>query len=103
MKALQEQKELPTRQVFLRRIGLSLVRIKVKKQLNTKKGKTNEEVKFEEGEEFLYKFPLLEYVEETSKIMLLSESELIYWFILLRRYLEILASDESAVQDITAT
>jgi hypothetical protein len=79
-----------------------LVRIRVKK-LITKKGKSEEEPQFEDGEEFLYKFPLLEYVEEVSKIMLLSESELIYWFILLKRYLEILASDDQAVKDITAT
>ncbi len=37
--------------------------------------------------EFLFKFPILEYVEEVSKIMLLSEFELAYWYIVLDRYL----------------
>ena len=37
--------------------------------------------------EFLFKFPILEYVEETSKIMLMNDFELLYWFHVLERYL----------------
>ena len=67
MKALQERQEQAKRQVLLRRVGLELVGIK------------NEETK----EEFLFKYPILSYIEETQKIMLMNEIELVYWKIVL--------------------
>jgi hypothetical protein len=36
----------------------------------------------------LFKFPILQYVEETSKIMLINELELIYWYNLMSTYLK---------------
>ena len=66
LKTNQETKELPTKQVYLRRIGLNLVKHR----------------------EDLYKFPILQYVEETSKIMLLNEFELLYWYHLMKTYLK---------------
>jgi hypothetical protein len=89
MKAIHESKELPTRQVFLRRIGLQLVKI-------TKfSDRIKEESKRKDtyDKEFLFKFPILEYVEEVSKIMLLSEFELTYWYLVLERYLTFLAEN----------
>ena len=74
MKALQDSKELPNRQVYLRRIGLKLVMIR-------------EDTKNIQLGTVLYKYPILEYVEETSKIMLMNEFELVYWYHLLDRYL----------------
>jgi hypothetical protein len=44
----------------------------------------------------------LEFVEETSKIMLLNEFEILYWFLLLERYLKVFSSDRDAVRLITA-
>ena len=40
------------------------------------------------GEEFLFKYPVLSYIEETSKIMLMNEIELVYWKIVLQKYLQ---------------
>lgn len=74
MKALQDSKELPNRQVYLRRIGLKLVMIR-------------DDTKNIQLGTVLYKYPILEYVEETSKIMLMNEFELVYWYHLLDRYL----------------
>ena len=74
MKALQDSKELPNRQVYLRRIGLKLVMIR-------------DDTKNIQLGTVLYKYPILEYVEETSKIMLMNEFELVYWHHLLDRYL----------------
>jgi hypothetical protein len=98
---MQESKELPTRQVYLRRIGLQLV--KITKTLSS--APKNKKVKFDENDsgEFLFKFPILEYVEEVSKIMLLSEFELIHWYLVLERYLQRLADDVEDVKQITAT
>jgi hypothetical protein len=97
-KAIHESKELPTRQVFLRRIGLQLVKI-------TKDGSDSVEEskkKKDYEKEFLFKFPILEYVEEVSKIMLLSEFELTYWYLVLQRYLTFLAANVEDVREITA-
>lgn len=52
--------------------------------------------------EFLFKFPILEYVEEVSKIMLLNEMELTYWYLVLERYLTSLAQLVEDVREITA-
>lgn len=92
MKALQESKELPNRQVYLRRIGLHLVRIR----------EPNPAPEDENQGEFLFQFPILEYVEETSKIMLMNEFELLYWFHLLQHYLTCYANDRRAVQQVNA-
>lgn len=82
--------------MFLRRIGLQLVKI-------TKYSDGKEESKRKDTEkEFLFKFPILEYVEEVSKIMLLSEFELTYWYLVLERYLTFLAENVEDVREITA-
>jgi hypothetical protein len=95
-KAIHESKELPTRQVFLRRIGLQLVKI-------TKDSNVKEERKKKDSDnEFLFKFPILEYVEEVSKIMLLSELELTYWYLVLQKYLTFMAENVEDVKEITA-
>eukprot|EP00347_Sterkiella_histriomuscorum_P022834 403336976 len=65
LKTIQENKELPSRQVYLRRIGLYLVKVRPD----------------------LYRFPVLQAIEETSKIMLMNEFELLYWYDLMRTYL----------------
>lgn len=52
--------------------------------------------------EFLFRFPILEYVEEVSKIMLMNEFELKYWLHVLERYLTEFAKDYQAAQNITA-
>ena len=65
LKSISESKELPSRQVYLRRIGLGLVKSMPE----------------------LFKYPILQYVEETSKIMLINELELLYWYHLMNRYL----------------
>jgi hypothetical protein len=75
-KALQDGQEQAKRQVLLRRIGLELVGIK------------NEETK----EEFLFKHPILSYIEEASKIMLMNEIELVYWKIVLQKYFHAFAN-----------
>ena len=51
--------------MYLRRIGLDLVRCKQE----------------------LYQFPILQFIEETSKIMLMNEFELLYWYDLMNKYL----------------
>ena len=66
LKSIFESKELPSRQVYLRRIGLGLV-------------KTMPDI---------YRFPILQYIEETSKIMLINEFELLYWFHFMTFYLQ---------------
>ena len=68
--------------MLLRRIGLQLVGIK------------NEDSK----EEFLFKYPLLSYIEEAQKIMLMNEIELVYWKIVLHKYLTAFASDTNALK-----
>jgi len=50
----------------------------------------------------LFKFPILEFVEETSKIMIMNEFELIYWFHLLERFLTFVSGDSKAVANLTA-
>jgi len=35
----------------------------------------------------LFRFPILQYVEETTKIMLINEMELLYWYDLMKKYL----------------
>jgi len=65
IKSISESKELPSRQVYLRRIGLGLVKAMPE----------------------LFKYPILQYVEETSKIMLINEFELLYWYHLMHSYL----------------
>lgn len=59
------------RMIYLRRIGLNLLKIMPS----------------------FYKFPLLQYVEETSKIMLINEFEAIYWYYLMKKYLNALMSN----------
>jgi hypothetical protein len=54
------------------------------------------------GQEFLFRFPILEYVEDTSKIMLMNEFELLYWFNILVYYFTQYSQDAKAVQNITA-
>ncbi|CDW79920.1 UNKNOWN [Stylonychia lemnae] len=66
MKSLHEGKELPTRQVHLRRLALHLI-------------KRNSE---------FYRFPILQYVEETAKITLINDFELLYWYHLMKKYLK---------------
>ena len=41
----------------------------------------------------LYKFPVLQFVEETSKILLLNEIQLVYWYHLMKTYLTRLNGD----------
>jgi len=41
-------------------------------------------VKEREG---LFKYPILQFVEETAKLMLLNEFELLYWYHLMKKYL----------------
>ena len=53
LKSIFENKELPSRQVYLRRIGLGIM-------------KTMPD---------LYRYPILQSIEETSKIMLINEIE----------------------------
>jgi hypothetical protein len=36
----------------------------------------------------LYQFPILQFIEETSKIMMMNEFELLYWFDLMKTYLK---------------
>ncbi len=82
--------------MFLRRIGLQLVKI-------TKDSNVKEEKKKKDSDnEFLFKFPILEYVEEVSKIMLLSELELTYWYLVLQKYLTCMAEYAEDVREITA-
>ncbi len=52
--------------------------------------------------EFLFKYPILEYVEETSKIMLMNEFELVYWYHVLERYLRSFSTDPKAVRRTSA-
>jgi hypothetical protein len=109
MKALQEAKELPIRQVYLRRIGLRLVRIRSSPPKEEKKSRggaavasLNDASASQIGDgEFLFRFPILEYVEETSKIMLMNEFELLFWYHVLERYLTEFAKDAVAAQNIT--
>lgn len=54
-----------------------------------------------EKEEFLFKFPILDYVEEISKIFILNELELLFWCWILEHYLNKISSVESAVDNIT--
>ncbi|TNV83044.1 hypothetical protein FGO68_gene16524 [Halteria grandinella] len=110
MKALQEAKELPIRQVYLRRIGLKLVRIKcpaLSKEERKVRGNglstLNDLTSIQSGDgEFLFRFPILEYVEEISKIMLMNEFELLYWYHVLEKYLTEFAKDPIAAQNISA-
>lgn len=73
LKSISESKELPSRQVYLRRIGLGLVKAMPE----------------------LFKFPILQYVEETSKIMLINELELLYWYDLMNKYLRKIKINET--------
>ena len=66
LKTIHESKDLPNRQVYLRRISLNLVKHR------------NE----------LFRFPILQFVEETAKIMLMNEFELLYWYHLMKTYLK---------------
>lgn len=107
LKAMQEAKELPIRQVYLRRIGLKLVRIKAPgipaqrrpAQSADASADATEEIT---GQEFLFRFPILEYVEEASKILLLNEFELLFWYNILVNYFTQYSQDAKAVQAITA-
>jgi len=65
-RSLFEIKELPSRQVHLRRFGMMLVS------------------RFKD----LYKLPVLSFLEEVSKTMMLNNAELIYWRFFLFRYLK---------------
>ena len=65
LKTLAETKDYPARQVHLRRLGLLIVHER----------------------EDLFKFPILQFVEETAKIMLLNEFALMYWYHLMKKYL----------------
>jgi hypothetical protein len=64
-RTLEESKEIPFKHVILRRISKRLV----------------------EKRADLYRFPILEYVTDTSKILMLEEIELIYWYHLMKTYL----------------
>ena len=65
LRTLDEGKEIPFKHVILRRISKRLV----------------------DKREDLYRFPILEYVTDTSKILMLEEIELIYWYHLMKTYL----------------
>ena len=67
MKHLYEQNELPIRMAYVRRIALFLLK---------------------RFESLLYLHPVLLIVEETTKIMLMNEFELLYWIRLVKRYLK---------------
>lgn len=61
-------------------------------------GIRNEETK----EDFLFKYPVLSFIEETQKIMLMNEIELVYWKIVLQKYLQAFANDPHALKSQTA-
>jgi len=61
-------------------------------------GIRNEETK----EDFLFKYPVLSFIEETQKIMLMNEIELVYWKIVLQKYLQAFANDQNAMKSQTA-
>ena len=71
LRTLQDEKEIPTKHVILRRISKKLV----------------------EKRSDLFRFPILEYVTDTSKVILMSETELIYWYHLMKTYLKKLNGD----------
>lgn len=104
LKANHERKELPIRQVYLRRIGKRLARIRVGGQQAFNETKDeNSEYEGDTGSEFLYRFPILDYVQEISKIMLMNEFELLYWLDLLERYLIGMSADRHCVEDLNPT
>ena len=61
-------------------------------------GIRNEETK----EDFLFKYPVLSFIEDTQKIMLMNEIELVYWKIVLQKYLQAFANDQNAMKSQTA-
>ena len=65
LRSSEEGKEIPFKHVILRRISKRLV----------------------DKREDLYRFPILEYVSDTSKILMLEEIELVYWYHLMKTYL----------------
>eukprot|EP00347_Sterkiella_histriomuscorum_P024521 403330818 len=65
MKTNSENSELPTRYLHLRR--LSLLIIKEHHQM--------------------YRYPILQFIEETAKIMLMNDIEILYWYQLMKKYL----------------
>ena len=71
LKSQEELREITNRKVYLRRISLRLLKCRPD----------------------LYPFPLLIFVEETSKILLMNEQELIYWYHLMKTYLTRLDGD----------
>lgn len=71
MKTQEELKEIANRQVHLRRLSLHILKHR----------------------EDLYPFPILEFVEETSKVLLMNELELVYWYHLMKTYLTRLDGD----------
>jgi hypothetical protein len=75
--------------VFLRRIGLRLTKIKAK---------IEEKGKYVEKAEFLFKYPILDYVEEISKIFIFNEFELIQWCFVLEHYLTKISYSKNIVE-----
>jgi len=65
LRSSEEGKEIPFKHVIFRRISKHLV----------------------DKHEDLYRFPILEYVSDTSKILMLEEIELVYWYHLMKTYL----------------
>lgn len=80
MKHLYEQNELPIRMVYVRRIALILLK---------------------RFEGLLYSHPILLIVEETTKIMLMNEFELLYWFYLMKKYLKQVRAEPGQIHEDT--
>ena len=76
-KTLEEAKEIANRQICIRRISLKLVARRAS----------------------LYTFPILQYVDETSKILLMNEIELVYWYHLMKTYLTKLDGEEKFTEE----
>ena len=49
--------------------------------------------------EDLYKYPILEFVQDTSKTLLLNELELLYWYHALKRFLKSVNGDPRFTYD----
>ena len=69
---MEDGREASIRQIHLRRLSLELV--------NSRND--------------LYPFPILQFVEETSKVFLMSEIELAYWYHLMNTYFVKLDGEE---------
>jgi len=47
----------------------------------------------------LYQYPILQFVDETSKILLMNEIELVYWYFLMKKYLTIVKNEAKYSHD----